>query len=416
MVKSLDSSDYNLPLGPDNFDAFHFNLVSEDEVKRAIFSIKSSAIGLDKINLKFIKIILPYFLESITHFFNFCISNSVFPSVWKIAKVIPISKIKTPSELKDFRPISILPCLSKAFEIIVKNQIIMHLDSNNLNENYQSGFRTNHSTTTALLNICDDIRRNIDKKEGTLLVLLDFSSAFISVDHIILLTKLFQKYKFSFLALKLIKSYLSDRSQAVFVNNEISNFQNLFLGVPQGSVLGPLFFSIFINDIIEVILNSKSHLFADDLQIYINTNFKNIELSIKRINDDLKSISLWSQQNRIKLNPKKSQAIFIYNKSIETSSFSPIVIDNVVIPFCEKVKDLGMIINKSMSWDDHIAHFSKKIIYSLRSLWNVTRFASVNLRKKLFIAFVFPLFLYCDIVMYGMSKGCERKIQMLFNS
>lgn len=408
--------EYKIPIGADNCNAFKFSLVTEEEVRQSLYDIKSNAVGLDKINLRFLKIILPYFLEPITHLFNFLISNSVYPKLWKIALVTPISKIKTPTEIKDFRPISLLPCLSKAFEILVKIQIMEHLNTENLLSKFQSGFRSNHSTTTAMLHICDDLRRSIDIKEGTFLVLLDFSSAFISVDHNILLNKLFQLYNFSFSALKLVKFYLCDRSQAVFSNNETSDFLNLSLGVPQGSVLGPLFFLLFINDIIEFIINSKSHLYADDLQIYITSKFQNIGLSIDLLNEDLQRIIEWCEKNRLYLNPKKSQAIFINNKSIDTSSFPPIKIGQVVIPFYEKVKDLGIIINKSLTWDDHISMVTQKIFFSLRSLWTVTRFANTNLRKKLFFAFLFPLFLYCDTVFYGMSKGCEHKLQLLFNA
>ncbi len=193
----------------------------------------------------------------------------------------------------------------------MKDQIVEFLNERNLINKLQSGFRENHSTTTALLNISDDIKRNIDKQRGTILVLLDFSSAFISVNHNILLEKLCNQFKFSSPSIDLVDSYLSNRSQAVFVNDEISDFLEVNLGVPQGSVLGPLLFSLFINDITNCIQNSKSHVFADDVQVYISTLLNNIQNSTNLINADLESISIWSQHNLIKLNPVKSQAIFI---------------------------------------------------------------------------------------------------------
>ncbi len=397
-------------------NSFTFMTVTQEDVSRAIFAIKSDAIGLDEIHLKFLKIVLPSYIEVITHLFNFCIENCVFPDIWKIAKIIPLAKVKTPSGLKDLRPISILSCLSKAFEIILKTQIMDYLNDKNLINKFQSGFRTNHSTTTAMLNICDDIKRNIDDKAGTILVLLDFSSAFTSVNHDILLRKLYQFFNFSCSSLNLINTYLRDRLQAVYVNNEKSQFNVIDSGVPQGSVLGPIFFLMFINDITNNIKFSKCHIFADDLQLYIEALLNDVKTAIERMNADLQNILLWSQRNCISLNPAKSQSIFIYNKSIDTSTFPPVLVNRNVIPYFDKVKDLGLILNKQLTWDDHLSYMAQKIYGSLRSLWNVTKFASPGLKKKLIISFIFPIFIYCDVVFYGMSKGYERKLQIMFNA
>ncbi len=278
-------------------NSFTFQTVSEEDVNKSIFDIKSDAVGLDEINLKFVKIILPFFLQLFTHIFNFCIENSIYPKDWKIAKVIPIAKVKLPSQLKDLRPISILPTLSKAFEIILKYQIMDYLEHNNLLNEFQSGFRPNHSTNTALLNISDDIRRNIDNKNGTILVLLDFSSAFDSVNHDLLLRKLYEYFNFSKTALKLIQEYLIDRSQSVHVNDEASNFHNKHLSVPQGSVLGPILFSLFINDVTNCVKFSKCHIYADVLQLYINALLDFMEVAITRFNSAMNKIMLWSGNN-----------------------------------------------------------------------------------------------------------------------
>lgn len=164
------------------------------------------------------------------------------------------------------------------------------------------------------------------------------------------------------------------------------------------------------------IKSCKAHLYADDLQLYIEAELNKIEFATNLINEDLNNISLWSEKNYIKLNPTKSQAIFIYKKSVNTNLFPPIFLGCDIIEYFEKVRDLGIILNNRLTWDDHISNMSQKIYGSLRSLWDVTRFANSSLRKKLFLAFVFPLFLYGDVVFFGMSKACERKIQLLLNA
>lgn len=152
------------------------------------------------------------------------------------------------------------------------------------------------------------------------------------------------------------------------------------------------------------------------LQLYVNALLDFIEDAINRINSDLNKIMLWSENNHLILNPSKSQSIFIYTKCVNTDTFPSICLNNKIIPYSEKVRNLGIIFNKRMTWDDHLSIVSQKIYGTLRSLWDVTRFADMELRKKLFIAFIFPIFLYCDVVLFGMSKGCEKKLQLLFNA
>jgi retron-type reverse transcriptase len=224
-------------------------------------------LGADGIPISFVRLSFPVTLKYLAHIVNTALTKSIFPKAWKMAYLLPVGKISRPVELHDYRPISILPCLSKVLEKITKNQILTHIDKFNLLHRFQSGFREGHSTTTALAKIIDDFSSYVANGMVSLLVLLDFSKAFDSVDHGILLDKLFKQFNFSSPSIRLLASYLTDRYQIVKLNEKLSEPSCLISGVPQGSILGPILFSMFINDIANSLTSVKFHLFADDVQI-----------------------------------------------------------------------------------------------------------------------------------------------------
>lgn len=212
---------------------FEFSRVEFVDVVESLMSVKSNAVGIDGVHPVFIRAILPYLLPYLTHLFNTILTSGVFPKLWKIAKIFPVPKGRNSNE---FRPISILPFLSKVLERIIQKQINVHLNRFNLLVPNQSGFRPKHSCITALINVVEDIRQALDLDKVTFLVLLDFSKAFDTVDHSILFRKLSRLYNFSPSAVALLSSYLSDRKQAVAINNYLSDFLSIIRGVPQGSI------------------------------------------------------------------------------------------------------------------------------------------------------------------------------------
>lgn len=172
------------------YNDFSFANVDPITVLSAIYKVKSDATGLDKISLSFIKLIIPVVLPIITHIYNFILTTSNFPVAWKTALVFPVHKKSRTFELKDFRPINMFPALSKSFEIILKDQISTFLKHHNLLNPFQSAYQNGFSTTTALLKVTEDVRLQLGKNCSTILVLLDFSKAFDSVNHVLLCTKL----------------------------------------------------------------------------------------------------------------------------------------------------------------------------------------------------------------------------------
>lgn len=390
------------------YGAFSFANIDQISVYDAIYKVKSDAIGLDKIPLSFIKLILPVVLPTITHIYNFILTTSNFPTVWKSALVVPVHKKSKTFNPNDFRPICMLPALSKSFEIVVKDQISPYLKRNNLLNSFQSAYQNGLSTSTTLLKVTEDVRRDLVRNCSTIMVLLDFSKAFDSVNHARLLYKLQCLFNFSSSAVSLVQSYLKDRLQAVSIDGVVSSFLQVSCGVPQGSVLGPLLFSMFINDLPDVLYFSKYHLFADDVQIY--TSFPNDRLMdcIDRLNSDLSRISYWAVENNLLLNPAKSQAI-MFNKSRSNLSAPIVSINSHQIPFSRTVVNLGLTLNNELTWIDHASSIASKVFTRLRSLWKHVDVLPFHTRLNLVKCLIIPLFTYADIVfsssLDSISKG-----------
>ena len=256
------------------------NYTSSNEILDRISKLENKkSSGCDLISNYTLKstssIIAPY-LETL---YNCCIFNGVFPNAFKTAEVIPIYKGGDKEDCNNYRPISLLPTLSKIFEKILANRLTNHLHMHNLLSLHQFGFRENYSTELAVNNIHEKLLHNMDKNLNSCAIFLDLAKAFDSVDHNILLRKL-EKYGVRGLALKLFASYLSDRSQYVKVNGVKSLIRSIIYGVPQGSILGPLLFLIFINDLPDA-TSLYIKLFADDTFLCAqNANFTLLEAEV----------------------------------------------------------------------------------------------------------------------------------------
>ena len=207
---------------------------------------------MDLIDTKVIKLIRPAIVPALTHIINLSISSKQFPSYWKRAKIIPLHKKDDILNPKNFCPVSILPIFSKVLERVVFNQIIQYLNSNNLLHPSHHAYRANHNTTTALIQMYDTWVNAYDDGELSGVCLLDMSAAFDIVDHSLLLKKM-ELYGFDEESLNWVQSYLSGRSQCVCINGSLSKLLPVPIGVPQGSILGPTFYTIFTNELPEIV-------------------------------------------------------------------------------------------------------------------------------------------------------------------
>lgn len=394
---------------------FDFNVVTCLDVLQSLAAIKSNAVGEDGIPLRFIKMILPYIITHITDIINSCIMTSTFPQSWKIAKVIPIAKKNNPNSANDYRPISILPCLSKVFEKLLAGQMKAYLEEKCLLNPCQSGFRSGHSCSTAMVNILEEIRQPFDRGFLTLLCLLDFSKAFDKVNHQILCWKLRKYFHFGSCAVKLVSSFLSNRFQRVVAGDKFSALKPLTQGVPQGSILGPILFCMFINDLPSVCRHVSIHLYADDVQLHLSRPCSLINELVLNLNKDLLAIYEWSVKNGLLLNPSKSQVIPISNAPIIDSVIPDVSLSASKLQLVKSATSLGFIINRNLSCYNHVNYVVGRIYGCLRKLWLTADFTPVETRKRLVIALIVPLITYAEVVYSSLDSLSQRKLQVAFN-
>ncbi|KAI5727884.1 hypothetical protein M8J77_008146 [Diaphorina citri] len=353
---------------------FDFEEVSAENVRKAILSIKSKAPGYDGVDLVMVKMSLSSLLPTITHVFNVSLTTGRFPDFWKFSNVVPLNKVGNPSSCADYRPISLLPLLSKGLEKIVVQQILSFVETHNIVDPYQSGFRRFHSTTTALVKVTNDIRGALDEKKVTLLALLDMSKAFDSVDFDILL-KTLEKLHFSENALSWIGSYLRGRQQRIFCEGRVSDWRPIRSGVPQGSVAGPLLFALYISTAQNVFRHCRYHIYADDVQIYLHCLPRDVANTIQLLNEDLERFSAWAKSLFLKPNPSKTQVMLVgtnsFVLSLSSLNLPPILLDGQQIQFTQCAKNLGVHIDSTLSWSKHVANIRKKVFYSLHTLVRV---------------------------------------------
>ena len=398
--------------------AFIFQEVSELEVLKIVRSIKSNACGVDGISAFFLKLGITHSVFAFTDIINTSFKYQKFPERFKKAIVKPIPKISNPLSSSDFRPISLLPAFSKIIEKIAAKQMIDYLRNTGYLDNLQSAYKEAHGTTTALLNVTDDIYEALENSELTFLVLLDYSKAFDCANHRLILAKL----KAAGLcedALLWVKSYLTGRSQKVVTGNKESEWENILNGVPQGSVLGPLLFTVLVSDIKDAIKRGRYHLYADDTQLYYTCKVDQVNETIDYINSDLSNISRFSKNNCLKLNAGKSKFIIIGSrpnlKKLKSIQLKQIKIDNQIIEREHEVKNLGVTFDETMSWARHVNLSVARAYGKLKNAWRFKNFLSEKSKLNVCETYILSTFNYGDIILQNMTKLLQDKIQKVQN-
>ena len=316
----------------------------------------SKGFGNDNISSYFLNLALPIISKSFTCLFNRSISQWKFPASWKIARVTPIFKDGDKSAKENYRPISVLPVISRLFDKIIYNQLYKYLNSHGFLSSNQSGFRALHSTLTALLKNTDDWYNGIDLGKFVGTVFVDLKKAFDTVDHNILLQKL-NHSGVQGLDLKWFESYLSNRKQFTRIDGIDSSIQKINIGVSQGSCLGPLLFLVYINDLPYSVKNATVSICADDTSLALQS--ESISQLTAALNDDLKNLHLWLKGNKLSLNVAKTQSLLISTKhrqAVMKEGAVTLALDicNAPVEVAENIKYLGVYIDKSLDWKKHI--------------------------------------------------------------
>ena len=370
---------------------------------------KKSA-GIDSIPPRILIQFCNYFISPLLHIFNLSFEQGVFPSKFKISKVIPLYKKAEKTNPSNYRPISLLSIFSKVLEKVMHKRLYSFLTNNDILFDLQFGFRQNHSTILALIEIVDNIRKEVDSGKSVVGMYLDLSKAFDTVNHNKLLGKL-NHYGVRGLVNKWFASYLSGRTQITFVNNTLSDHHAVPVGVPQGSVLGPLLFLVYVNDIAHVLAENKVRLFADDTNIFISGD--NIIDLRYEAEESLLKMERWFSVNELSMNMSKT-CFTLFSKRLKSSDIE-LIVNNRQIPYAVSTKYLGIHLDQDLSFNVHTNYIKNKLNKFTSVFYYMSDFLKMDDVRKIYFAYVFPHIKY-GIEVYGISsKKNQRSIQGVQN-
>ncbi len=399
-----------------------FQPFSSDEVASTINSSKKTFSPIDPFPSKYISSVLPVLLPYLVHLFNSSIEYGVFPEKFKHAIVTPLLKKSNsdPTDPQNYRPISLLNFFSKCLERLVISRLLNHMSSLPPYEIFQSGFKQFHSTETALLRVTNDLRRSSDDGQVSLLIMLDLSAAFDTIDHITLLNRLHTFIGLSDVALSWFKSYLSDRTFQVKQNENLSQKYNTKHGVPQGSVPGPILFRTYIIPLLALLsrLGVSYHVYADDTQFYISCSSADFRTSIDSVSRTYSAISDWLSDNFLKLNHNKTEVILIGTPS--SVSFCKSIVNSIElggssIPFSPIIKNLGVLFDESLCFHDHITNCRKTAFHTLHNLRHIRDHFDKAGFETLIHAFVTSKLDYCNSLFSNLPKSNLQRLQSIQN-
>lgn len=389
--------------------SFFMSPTDSIEVKNIIKKLDKNKAGIvDGINNKVIQCLIDYITEPLVYIFNLSINEGVFPTHFKKAIIIPIYKAGDKKLITNYRPISLTSNIAKIFEKIVKLRLNNFLNKYQIISNRQFGFQTGISTSDAIAYVSKIVYENLDNSMKSVGIFLDLAKAFDTVDHKLLLNKL-EAMGIRGLALQIFSSYLTDRTQRVKVNGVFSDDEIVTVGVPQGSVLGPILFNIFINDLLSINDNIVS--FADDTVILVNG--KNwVDTKIKANNILIKAYN-WFNDNHLSLNISKSNYVtFACNKKMLPSDFEIYITDDNLCTYLNRVestKYLGVIIDQFMRWDKHISQLIKKTRFITFLFYKLKYILNYSQLKIMYYASFHSIMSY-GILGWGGTNGTNIKL------
>ena len=395
-------------------ELLNFDDVIEMDVIRAVKQINvSKSSGLSNVSSFVVKEAFTFLVPQITYMFNLSIRSSTFPTSWKKALVVPIPKAGNSAQVQNYRPISLLPLPGKILEKLIHKQMSDFLEDSSYLIDVQHGFRKNHSTIHSVVQLTSYINTKTDAGLPTLATFIDFKKAFDCVQHPVLLEKLAHA-NLDVSVVDWVRSYLSLRSQRVYANSTYSSYQTVTQGVPQGSVLGPLFYILYANDLFKLFKHCKVALYADDTVLY--TADKNFEGSIAKMQLDIDSLSQWCHANGIGVNTSKTKTM-VFGSPARLRSLPSFEInyEGKAIQTVASYKYLGITLDPQLNYNLHITKTVSAISGKLKQFQRMRSFLNIKAALLVYKNMLLPILEYGDILFTAASLENRRKMQVLQN-
>ena len=395
----------------------NFTCITLVDLCKTATECNSSTSCIDPVPTAFFKRVFDSVSSHVLKIINTSLQTGIFPDAFKTAVVKPLLKETNldGNALINYRPISNLPFISKVLEKIVSVQINSFLKENNILEKFQSGFRTCHSTETALTKVISDLRLNLGANKVSILVLLDLSAAFDTIDHDILIHRLEKLVGLSDSVLNWFRTYIKGRKFYVRLGDHVSKKHDICFGVAQGSCLGPLLFSLYMLPLGDIIRehNVCFHSYADDTQLYISAE-PNDAAAINSITTCLLAINKWMSNNFLKLNEDKTEILLVGPKTKREMLFNNL---GKLTPLIKsEVTSLGVILDSDLSFKSHINKVTKTSFFHLKNIAKVLPFINQKDAEKLIHAFISSRLDYCNAILTGLPKKTTERLQLIQNS
>ena len=381
-----------------NSKSFFLTPVCEEEVWGVINKCNNkTSCDVDDIDMKTIRCVAREIVKPFTHICNLSFQCGQFPSRMKMAKIIPLYKSGDKHCYNNYRPVSLLPQFSKILEKLFDKRIRKFIEKYNLLSDSQYGFRQNRSTSHALIDLIEEISNCIENKKFVVGIFIDLQKAFDTIDHNILLDKL-ENYGIRGITKQWLRSYLTGRMQCVQIGRSRSEFSPIKCGVPQGSILGPTLFIMYINDIVKSSKIMKFVLFADDTNIIISG--QNREQLLKQITNEMNKLKRWFNVNKLSLNLNKTKFMLFGKRKTDVAV--QIRVDDITIERVQQNVFLGVVIDDKLSWKPHINYLRKKVAKCVGVMQRASHALNQNALLILYNSFVMSYLTYC-IEIWGNS-------------
>ena len=398
-----------------------FRDLSVIEVAKIFNKLPAKHCSLDPVPTWLVKLCSDILAPFLTLFVNCSLRSGSFPDIFKVAIVRPLLKKSNldPHDCKNFRPVSNLNFMSKFLEKVVLHQVNRHLCTNNLLEPLQSAYRTGCSTETALLKVQNDLLCDINDNKVALLVLLDLSAAFDTVNHSLLLQRLSCTFGIAETVLQWFRSYLDGRRQFVSIGNTNSTSRQLSCGVPQGSILGPVLYSLYTVPLGSVLRQHevKFHLYADDTQIYSSCSPSNVDSCIRSLEGCVRDVQDWMTHNMLKLNASKTEFIIYGRKEhLREISDKAITLGDSTIKPSQVVRNLGVMLDAELSMTNQVSSICRNCMTSIRQIGQIRSCIDIDSAKLLSVQLVTSRLDYCNSLLFGVPQSEINRLQKIQNT